>query len=93
MNLSGPRIQFTVVTKSGARYDAVNLTPVQRDGDLQPQLAFVCSGRMMVVDADQIEAVTAWIPRAGDPAIQRAHCGHCDGLTPYSLGSVVLGCP
>lgn len=94
-NLGGTRIDFTVTTRAGIRYAADSLQAVARDGDLEPCLAFVCSGHMMVLAADDIERIEAHVPRAaaGTEAPARGFCSHCDQPLPYGASSCVQGAP
>lgn len=88
----GKRIGFTVtvdaVDATGkpyeSRYDADRLESVFRDGDMEPMLSFVSSGRRILVEAAKVKAVEFSKPMPfywnGQKLWQgTSHCAGCDG--------------
>lgn len=72
------RASFTIRTKNGIGYDAAMIMPVYEDHTMRPMVAFVCSGRMQTVPAEDIESVTF----DGSGA---SWCGHCDQPLPQTV--------
>lgn len=88
----GKRIGFTVtvdaVDSKGqpyeSRYDADRLESVFRDGDMEPMLSFVSSGRRVLVEAAKVKAVefskpTPWYYDGQKMWHGTGHCATCDG--------------
>lgn len=65
------RASITIRTKKGISYDAAMVMPVFEDHTMRPLIAFVCSGRMHTVPADEVESL-AFYPTG------TTFCGMCD---------------
>lgn len=61
------RASLTVVTESGAQYGADNIQAVSRDGE--PHIAFVCSGEMTEIPAEEVRTVNV--------SAEERTCMHC----------------
>lgn len=68
---------FSIVMKNGIRYSADAIHTCLRDGDLKPQVAFICSGRMVVKDASEIASVEFHYNTEYE-----SHCNFCEQSTP-----------
>jgi hypothetical protein len=88
----GRRIGFTVTVDAidangkpyESRYDADRLESVFRDGDMEPMLSFVSSGRRIIVLGSSVKAVEFSKPKPWYYQGQKlwhgtGHCATCDG--------------
>ena len=88
----GKRISFTVVvhytdgngSKCESRYDADHLESVFREGDMEPMLSFISSGRRIQIEAYKVANVEFSKPKPWYWNGQKlwhgtSHCAGCDG--------------
>jgi hypothetical protein len=91
----GRRVSFTVIVEEESkkpelhppyeqRYDADRLEATFRDGDMEPMLSFVSSGRRIIVQASKVKSVEFQKPTPyygdGRKLWNGAHwCAGCDG--------------
>jgi hypothetical protein len=88
----GKRIGFTVIYEAKdstgkpyeGRYDADRLESVFRDGDMEPMLSFVSSGRRVQVEASRVLAIEfskpkVWYHGGAKMWHGTGHCATCDG--------------
>lgn len=88
----GKRVGFTVIYDATdtvgkpyeGRYDADRLESVFRDGDMEPMLSFVSSGRRVSIEASKVKAVEFHKPKPWYNDGQKTwhgtgHCATCDG--------------
>lgn len=64
------------------RYDADCIMSTFQDGDLRPMISFICSGRMTVLPAAEVDRIEF---HYDDPNWSNAYCSHCDQPLPSNM--------